>query len=365
MLSPQRLLEIDEALDAFGIPERKLARSVDAARGAKMSLADVDAALGSLAGRFETRVPEGALARSGSWTRVDSSERDAGSGLVEVDPATIDPTHLPAVLSERPPPPDEGTSTAETDLVDGAPTDGASTGQSRALMADEEPVDPEARSSIEITVDPADTSLRDSLFDGITDGVGEGTDVHGRADIEAAEAELAGRMRTSQAPSSASALELELEGEAPPIEQSSAKFSVPKDSVHPSPKSVIPPPMSSQDLDADLASILADELEPAPAGTAAPEGEELEAEATALFSADMFGAAAEPSLAELISRPPPPQTDGDSDSLEIEIDDDVLVYEAAPEPPPTGTRPPPPPGRSAPPPPAKPGFLGRLLNRKP
>jgi hypothetical protein len=233
-------------------------------------------------------------------------------------------------------------------------------------MADEEPVDPEARPSIEIMVDPTDTSLRDSLFDGI-----EGTDVHGRAEIEAAEAELAAQTaaRHSQAPTSSSALELELEGEpAPRIEQSSAKFSVPKDSVHPSPKSVIPPPApSTGDLDADLASILADELEPAPPPAEASDegGEELEAEATALFSADMFGAAGEPSLAELISRPPPAQTDGDSDSLEIEIDDDVLVYEAAPEPPPTGTRPPPPPGRSAPPPPAKPGFLGRLLNRKP
>lgn len=358
-MSPERLSEIDEALDAFGIPQRKLARSIEAARGAKMTLAEVDAALESLAGRFETRVPEGALARSGTWTREPSSdERDAGSGLVEIDPAAVDASQLPAVLSERPPPAeDETTTTAETGLE---ARDGASTGQTAALMADEEPVDPEARPSIEITVDPADTSLRDSLFDGI----GEGTDVHGRAEIEAAEAELAARSaRASQAPTSSSALELELEAEPPPrIEQSSAKFSVPKDSVHPSPKSVIPPPPG--DLDADLASILADELEPA-APVPSEGGDELEAEATALFSADMFGAGGEPSLAELISRPPPAQSDGDSDSLEIEIDEDVLVYEAAPEPPSTGTRPPPPPGRSAPPPPAKPGFLGRLLNRKP
>ena len=361
MASTERLSEIDEALDAFGIPQRKLARSIEAARGAKMSLAEVDAALASLAGRFETRVPDGALARSGSWARAEGSdERDAGSGLVEVDPATIDPTHLPAVLSERPPAPDDVTSTAETSVAELEGKDGPSTGQTPVLMTDEEPVDPDARPSIEIMVDAGDTSLRDSLFDGI----GEGTDVHGRADIDAAEAELAGR--NSQAPTSSSALELELEAEPPRIEQSSAKFSVPKDSVHPSPKSVIPPPMTSGDLDADLASILADELEPAPPAEASEtSGDELESEATALFSADMFGAGGEPSLAELISRPPPAQTDGDSDSLEIEIDDEVLVYEAAPEPAPTSTRPPPPPGRSAPPPPAKPGFLGRLLNRKP
>jgi hypothetical protein len=360
-MSPERLSEIDEALDAFGIPQRKLARSIEAARGAKMSLAEVDAALESLAGRFETRVPEGALARSGSWAREPSSdERDAGSGLVDINPAAVDASQLPAVLSERPPPAeDETTTTAETRIEAGLDAkDGASTGQTPALMADEDPVDPEARPSIEIMVEAGDGSLRDSLFDGI----GEGTDVHGRAEIAAAEAELAAR--PSQAPTSSSALELELEAEpAPRIEQSSAKFSVPKDSVHPSPKSVIPPPPG--DLDADLASILADELEPAPAPEPADGGDELEAEATALFSADMFGAAGEPSLAELISRPPPAQSDGDSDSLEIEIDEDVLVYEAAPEPPVTGTRPPPPPGRSAPPPPAKPGFLGRLLNRKP
>jgi hypothetical protein len=313
-MTPERLSEIDEALDAFGVPRPGLARAVELSREAKMSLAEVDAALESLAGRFETRVPEGALARSGSWERARAS-RDAGSGRVEVD-ATIDPIHLPAVLSDRPPA-EKVTIPAETS----------------------EPNDvSEARPSIEIMVDAADTSLRDSLC-------GDGTDVHG----------VAGE---SQAPIGSSALELELEGEpAPSIEQASAKFSVPKDSVQPSPKSVIPPPA---DLDAELASILAEELEPA-APAASDEGDEVEGEATALFSADMFGAAEEPSLAELIS--PPRPTDGDSDSLEIDIDDEVLVYEAT-DAPPTDTRPPPPPGPSAPPP-AKPGFLGRLLNRKP
>jgi hypothetical protein len=311
-MTPERLSEIDEALDAFGVPQYGLARAVELSREAKMSLAEVDAALESLAGRFETRVPEGALARSGSWERARAS-RDAGSGRVEVD-ATIDPIHLPAVLSDHPPA-EKVTIPAETS----------------------EPNDvSEARPSIEIMDVGAVAAER-------------------VAERRVRRVDLAGE---SQAPIGSSALELELEGEpAPSIEQASAKFSVPKDSVHPAPKSVIPPPA---DLDAELASILAEELEPA-APAASDEGDEVEGETTALFSADMFGAAEEPSLAELIS--PPRPTDGDSDSLEIDIDDEVLVYEAT-DAPPTDTRPPPPPGPSAPPP-AKPGFLGRLLNRKP
>ncbi len=372
MIAPDRLAQLDAELDAFGVSAERVAHVIATATAAKMSLEDVDVALGSLSERFETRVPDGSLARSGSWERAPSdpgvsrapelAASDPGSGVLDVDPRSLVGVELPAVLSERPPS-SEGLPIAVDD------DDVEATGESD-------------RSSIEISIEPSEPGLHDapsieasdapaesalsasSLFDS-----DEGTDVHGRSELAAAESALI-------AAAGISALELDIDGEptsgshtsSAPVarrnsEQSSAKFSVPRDSVHPSPKSVIPAPPSSADLDADLASILADEL----AQPAAQPEQELESEATALFSADMFGALHEPSLAELISRPPPPDLDGDpADAVEIDIDDDVLVYEASaapqPPPPPSGTRPPP--GRSVPPP-SPPGFLGRLLNRKP
>jgi hypothetical protein len=378
MIAPDRLAKLDAELDALGVSADRVTHVIASSRVAGMSLEDVDAALGSLSSRFETRVPDGALARSGSWERapsdpgtahapeVEVSGGEVGSGVLEVDPQSLANAELPAVLSERP---------ASTDGVPIA----VETLEAEAEPARGEPsIDDGDRPSIEISIEPSEPGLseapdaddepsedRPSIESGLAESAlfdaVEGTDTHQTAELAAAEASL-------RAAAGISALELELEGDvivSPPREQSSAKFAVPRDSVHPSPKSVIPPPTSA-DLDADLASILADELEPAssPAETA---GEELESEATALFSADMFGASSEPSLAELVSRPPPADADGDpADAVEIDIDDDVLVYDAGPAapppPPPSGTRPPP--GRSVPPP-SPPGFLGRLLNRKP
>ncbi|MBX7193188.1 MAG: hypothetical protein K1X94_14130 [Sandaracinaceae bacterium] len=356
MVSRDRLAEIDRELDAFGLSSTRIDAVLARARDARMTAAEVDLALASLDERFETRVPEGALARSGSWARPEpspASTQVAASAELEPAPSPLEEAQLPAVLSERPP----STEGIEVDL---APT------TAEVPLEASDPVDPDDRPSVEIRIEPA-TSLAD-------DDVDEGTDVLGRAELAAAEAareaELAidevAAPRTSQPPPvSNSALELDIEGEPASVpvtpEQSSAKFSVPKDSVHPSPKSVIPPPPTAAELEADLASMLADELQPPEAP--ADEPAELESEATALFSADMFGAAPEPNLAELISRPPPA---GDSSDVEIDIDEDVLVYESesAASPPSPGTRPPPPPPRSAPPPPGKPGFLGRLLNRK-
>lgn len=343
-----RLASVDDELDRFGIAATRLDAVRARARAERVSLAEADAALSSLTIGVETLlpsegIPEGAVAKPGSWDRRSEPPIAGGSGLVEVDPSQLEDAQLPPALTEPPPPSGDE---VEVNIP-------------RAPLALEEGDRPSVeitiegdRPSVELTVEPGVSALFDD---------DEGTQVHGHSiGIDASEAAMA-----------PSALELELEGEPSDLPasttQSSAKFSVPHDSPHPSPKSVIPPPPPSADLDAELASILADELE-RPAEAAPDVADELEPEATALFSADMFGASEEPSLAELVSRPPPPDVDGsrDPDSLEIEIDDDVLVYEAEaqPVPPPTGTRPPPPPPRSAPPPPGKPGFLGRLLNRK-
>ncbi len=335
-----RLTSIDAELDGFGVEPSRLEAVRARALGTRSTLEEVDTALASLgSGRLvETQlpsegIPEGAIARPGTWERsqsVPAPSPEPASGLVEVDPAQLDDSQLPPALTEPPPRSDQ-------EVVVSVPRlDGA-------LADDGE------RSSIEISIERWSPGAFDD---------DEGTQVH---------AHEVG-LPPAPAVSAPSALELELEGEPSDLPssptQSSAKFSVPHDPPHPSPKSVIPPPPPSADLDAELASILADELENPP--SPADEPAELEPEATALFSADMFGAAGdEPSLAELVSRPPPPDIGAEPDSLEIEIDEDVLVYEAAaePAPPTTGTRPPPPP-RSAPPPAAKPGFLGRLLNRK-
>ncbi|MBN8613408.1 MAG: hypothetical protein J0L92_22635, partial [Deltaproteobacteria bacterium] len=353
MIAPDRLAKLDAELDALGVSADRVANVLTSSRGAGMSLDDVDAALGSLSSRFETRVPDGSLARSGSWERAPSdpgaapvieSAREAGSGVLDVDPLSLAHAELPAVLSERPP------------STDGIPIAVESLDAQAEPATGQSPIDDGDRPSIEISIEPSEPGLSEAPDAGADDGpsedrpsiesglaesalfdADEGTDTHQTAELAAAEASL-------RAAAGMSALELEIEGDVvatPPREQSSAKFAVPRDSVHPSPKSVIPPPTSA-DLDADLASILADELEPA-SSPAAPVGDELESEATALFSADMFGASAEPSLAELISRPPPADVDGDpADAVEIDIDDDVLVYDAGPAapppPPPSGTR---------------------------
>jgi len=336
-----RLTSIDAELDGFGVEPSRLDAVSARAREQRLALDAVDAALESLGnGRVvETMlpsegIPEGVVARPGSWERRSSLPSALpsapGSGLVELDPALIEASQLPPALTEPPPP--------SGDEVPVAPP-----------RVDGQLADDGERSSIEISIEAGDQGAFAEY---------EGTEVHGHDDGPAAAVDDG---------IAASALELELEGESTDlpssVTQSSAKFSVPHDSPHPSPRSVIPPPPPGADLDAELASILADELENA----AAPAGQPLGSgpEGTGRFSAGRFGAAGdEPSLAELVSRPPPPDVDAAADSLEIEIDEDVLVYEAEPAAPPTGTRPPPPPSRSAPPAPGKPGFLGRLLNRK-
>jgi hypothetical protein len=198
--------------------------------------------------------------------------------------------------------------------------------------------------------------------------------------VETASDEAGGPPESSSTePPPAAALELELESSAAgapapspepePERVRAATFPPPHDVEHPSPGSIVPPPPT--DLDAELASILADELEGAEASGEAPLEDEMSPEPTALFSAEMFGATEEPSLDKLMSEIPPPLAE---DDVEIDLDEEVVVeeaVEAAPSPrsqmppPPSMTRPPPPPGRSVPPAAAKPGFLGRLLNKKP
>jgi hypothetical protein len=158
--------------------------------------------------------------------------------------------------------------------------------------------------------------------------------------------------------SDASALELELESESPPPR--AARPSSSRDGAAAVSRSVPPPALLDIDLDADLASILAEELGPSPSADTG-EGDELAAEPTALFSADLFGAGAEPSLDGLLSEA---ALEGEElESLEIDLDDSEVFEEAQP------ASPPPLPGLEAlpveaGPVPAQAGFLGRLLNRK-
>ena len=158
--------------------------------------------------------------------------------------------------------------------------------------------------------------------------------------------------------SDASALELELESESPPPR--AARPSPSRDGAAAVSRSVPPPALLDIDLDADLASILAEELGPSPSADTG-EGDELAAEPTALFSADLFGAGAEPSLDGLLSEA---ALEGEElESLEIDLDDSEVFEEAQP------ASPPPLPGLEAlpveaGPVPAQAGFLGRLLNRK-
>jgi hypothetical protein len=155
-------------------------------------------------------------------------------------------------------------------------------------------------------------------------------------------------------------------------------FPPPRDAEHPPSGSIVAPP-PADDLDAELASILAEELEGAEQVGDVPLADDLEPEPTALFSADMFGATEEPSLDELVSEMPPAVDALELDALDIDIEEEEVVeddgaspssYSQAPPPPsqmppPTLSRPPPPPPKSIAPGPPKPGFLGRLLHKKP
>jgi hypothetical protein len=310
MASTERLSEIDTALDAFGVSADKLAACVALAAQARMPLAEVDAALTALAERFETRVPDGLQARSGSWRRPGAA-RDAGDavgevgigevgigevgigevgmGEVRVDVAgELDTSLLPAALSEPPPRPEPPS---------------------------------EVRSNVAEEGSPLEKEERSFASD-------------------------------------ASALELELESESPPPR--AARPSSSRDGAAAVSRSVPPPALLDIDLDADLASILAEELGPSPSADTG-EGDELAAEPTALFSADLFGAGAEPSLDGLLSEA---ALEGEElESLEIDLDDSEVFEEAQP------ASPPPLPGLEAlpveaGPVPAQAGFLGRLLNRK-
>jgi hypothetical protein len=320
MASTERLSEIDTALDAFGVSADKLAACVALAAQARMPLAEVDAALTALAERFETRVPDGLQARSGSWRRPGAA-RDAGDavgevgigevgigevgigevgigevgigevgiGEVGVDVAgELDTSLLPAALSEPPPRPEPPS---------------------------------EVRSNVAEEGSPLEKEERSFASD-------------------------------------ASALELELESESPPPR--AARPSSSRDGAAAVSRSVPPPALLDIDLDADLASILAEELGPSPSADTG-EGDELAAEPTALFSADLFGAGAEPSLDGLLSEA---ALEGEElESLEIDLDDSEVFEEAQP------ASPPPLPGLEAlpveaGPVPAQAGFLGRLLNRK-
>ena len=295
MASTERLSEIDTALDAFGVSADKLAACVALAAQARMPLAEVDAALTALAERFETRVPDGLQARSGSWRRPGAA-RDAGDavgevgiGEVGVDVAgELDTSLLPAALSEPPPRPEPPS---------------------------------EVRSNVAEEGSPLEKEERSFASD-------------------------------------ASALELELESESPPPR--AARPSPSRDGAAAVSRSVPPPALLDIDLDADLASILAEELGPSPSADTG-EGDELAAEPTALFSADLFGAGAEPSLDGLLSEA---ALEGEElESLEIDLDDSEVFEEAQP------ASPPPLPGLEAlpveaGPVPAQAGFLGRLLNRK-
>jgi hypothetical protein len=310
MASTERLSEIDTALDAFGVSADKLAACVALAAQARMPLAEVDAALTALAERFETRVPDGLQARSGSWRRPGAA-RDAGDAVGEVGASEagigevgigevgigevgvdvageLDTNLLPAALSEPPPRPEPPS---------------------------------EVRSNVAEEGSPLEKEERSFASD-------------------------------------ASALELELESESPP--PGAARPSPSRDGAAAVTRSVPPPALLDIDLDADLASILAEELGPSPSADTG-EGDELAAEPTALFSADLFGAGAEPSLDGLLSEA---ALEGEElESLEIDLDDSEVFEEAPP------ASPPPLPGSEAlpveaGPVPAQPGFLGRLLNRK-
>ena len=305
MASTERLSEIDTALDAFGVSADKLAACVALAAQARMPLAEVDAALTALAERFETRVPDGLQARSGSWRRPGAA-RDAGDAVGEVGASEagigevgigevgvdvageLDTSLLPAALSEPPPRPEPPS---------------------------------EVRSNVAEEGSPLEKEERSFASD-------------------------------------ASALELELESESPPPR--AARPSSSRDGAAAVSRSVPPPALLDIDLDADLASILAEELGPSPSADTG-EGDELAAEPTALFSADLFGAGAEPSLDGLLSEA---ALEGEElESLEIDLDDSEVFEEAPP------ASPPPLPGSEAlpveaGPVPAQAGFLGRLLNRK-
>lgn len=350
MVDQARLRSVDEELDGFGIDSARLEAVRARAITSRLSLTAVDEALGSLAGRFETQVPEGVVARPASWSRAsEPAPREIpedASGLVEVDERVLAAAPLPAVLSDVPPPLD-----ASSAVDDGADR-------------------PSVEIFVEVGAEPVEEAEREAAADA-------------RPGTDPAPAGVPDELAASgpEVAPTPSALELELEP-APPMEVApprSASFAPPRDSVHPRPGSVVPPPPSA-DLDAELASILAEELagrEPEPTDDDA----DFEPEPTALFSADMFGATEEPSLAQLVSQPPPAGADvadladleGEEDSLEIDIDEDAMIVDAAPAPaapvmasrlPPQGTRPPPPPSKSMPPEAGKPGFLGRLLNRK-
>lgn len=326
MIDEARLRSVDDELAGLGVEPARLEAVVARARASRPTLAEADEALAALGSGFDTKVPEGAVARPASWRQAAAapvSAREPESGLVEVDEAALASAPLPAVLSD-------------------------------ALPAGEG----EDRISVEIAVEVTPPSGESDPGEGAIAAAESGP----TTDAPPAPLEL----ELEAAPAAAAPEPAAPEPAPEPERVRRGTFPPPHDVAHPSPSSVVPPPPA--DLDAELASILADELEGSePSGEEPLEGE-LAPEPTALFSAEMFGATEEPSLDKLMSEIPPPMAE---EAVEIDLDEEVVVEEAAPPPPPRShapppslTRPPPPPGRSVPPGPEKPGFLGRLLGKK-
>ncbi len=176
-------------------------------------------------------------------------------------------------------------------------------------------------------------------------------------DLDSGETPLEGEDELAPVPTSASML-LPVEMAPPPAEPER----------EPSTEAVSLVDAGLDDPSADLASLLGDSDPMREEGAVPIAPTEIEPEATTMFSAED---------AERFSRPAPPMNDDDlAEPSDVELDlDEVIELEdeepavvAAPR---ARTAPPPPPRTAPPPPPgprptdAPPGFLGKLLQRKP
>ncbi len=382
MLAPAQLAEIDATLDALGVTRERAQASVARLRTARLSLAEVDEALAALDSRFDTRPPEGEAAHARSWADERAARSSQPLPARRDDAVVVDAEELPPVLSSPPAP------IAETDAsaIIAAPSREPEAAGTAAGDPSREA--PSALSEADLFGDVEAPDGSESLLGEPTIGGARiprdpsSGALSPESSLDAsASSDEGGARAAPRSPSGSLALELEGVPEEPlsplasaPAPALEARASLEREAeggASPEPSPLLG---AGADLDAELADILADELEhPA---SERPAADDFDAEPTALFSADMFGASEEPSLDALVSELPPPDAGG---ALEIELDDAFLLDDAeeatAQRPPPASQRPPPLPSQSPPPsatpgspsrPPAsgKQGFLGRLLNRK-